>query len=280
MAFAANGIAIPVAKRNAPIGGATSWFVRRKAPCIRALARPSSSRSTRPGRKVLLAESANVSAVPRMNSVTRTTTMLTEPVTMVATRTARASARPRSTAMTRRRRSKRSATVPPRTPKSRVGRYSLRTAIETRNGLLVCDATSSGPAASTMPSPTLLMSAAASSQRKLRPSRVGTMVSVVQASGERTRGRIQALRGAPDEREIAPDRLQVRMVGDDRVTQQPLRSAVVPTTLVLATLARRPCPGCSRRPQAPANRSEGGLLGRDDPAVEALGPFEVAAPAG
>ena len=86
-AFVANGSAMPVANRNAPIGGATSWFVSRKAPCIRELARPRSSRATRPGRNVLLAESAKVSAVPRMNSVTRMTAMLTVPLTIVATRT-------------------------------------------------------------------------------------------------------------------------------------------------------------------------------------------------
>ena len=38
MAFVANGRAMPTANRNAPIGGATSWFVSRKAPCIRAFA--------------------------------------------------------------------------------------------------------------------------------------------------------------------------------------------------------------------------------------------------
>ena len=53
--------------------------------------------------------------------------MLTVPLTIVATRTTRATARPRFTAMTMRRRSNRSAAAPPRTPKSRVGRYSLRT---------------------------------------------------------------------------------------------------------------------------------------------------------
>ena len=44
-AFVANGMAMPVANRKAPIGGATSWFVRRKAPCIRALAIPRSARA-------------------------------------------------------------------------------------------------------------------------------------------------------------------------------------------------------------------------------------------
>ena len=78
---------------TAPIGGATSWFVRRNAPCIRALAMPRSSRATRPGSSVLLAASAKVSAVPSTNRVTSTTAMLTVPVTMVATRTASTTAR-------------------------------------------------------------------------------------------------------------------------------------------------------------------------------------------
>ena len=63
-AFVANGSAMPTANRNAPIGGASSWFVSRNAPCIRAFAMPRSSRATRPGSSVLLAESAKVSAVP------------------------------------------------------------------------------------------------------------------------------------------------------------------------------------------------------------------------
>ena len=62
--------------------------------------------------------------------------MLTVPLTIVATRTTSATARKRLTTMTIRRRSKRSAAAPPSTPKSRTGRYSLRTASETRNGSL------------------------------------------------------------------------------------------------------------------------------------------------
>ena len=147
-----------------------------------------------PGRSVLLAESANVSAVPRTNNVTRTTAMPTVPLTIVATRTTSATARPRLATMTMRRRLKRSAAAPPRTPNSRIGRYSLRTASDTRNGSLVRDATSSGPAASTTPSPTLLTIVADRSQRKLRPSLVGTTVSIGRASRERTGGRIATRR--------------------------------------------------------------------------------------
>ena len=87
---------------------------------------PRSSRATRPGISVLLAESAKVSAVPSMNSATSTMAMLTVPVTIVATRTASTTARPRFTTTTIRRRSTRSATAPPRTPNSRTGRYSAQ----------------------------------------------------------------------------------------------------------------------------------------------------------
>ena len=189
-AFVANGRAMPAAKRNAPIGGATSWFVSTKAPCIRALAMPRSSRATRPGSRVLLAESANVSAVPRTNSATSTTRMFTFPLTIVATSTPRTTARPRFTTMTMRRRSNRSAAAPPNTPNSSTGRYSAKRAIDTSSGSCVWEATSSGPAASAMPSPTLLMVVADRSQRKLRPSLAGVTVSVIRASSVRTGGRI------------------------------------------------------------------------------------------
>ena len=55
---------------------------------------------------------------------------------------------------------------------------------------MVSDATSSGPAANTTPSPTLLMTVADRSQRKLRPSLLGARVSTGRASRERTGGRI------------------------------------------------------------------------------------------
>ena len=62
-----------------------------RRPACRALAMPRSSRATMPGRSVLLAESAKVSAVPRTNRATRTMAMLTVPLTIVATRTTSAS---------------------------------------------------------------------------------------------------------------------------------------------------------------------------------------------
>ena len=141
---------------------------------------------TRPGIRVLLAESANVSAVPSTNSATRTTAMFTVP-SRSSPRGPRG--RPRragSTTTTIRRRSKRSAAAPPITPNSRTGRYSLSSAIETRNGSWSARRRAAGPAARTTPSPALLTTAAARSQRKLRPSRVGTMASAGRAITERT----------------------------------------------------------------------------------------------
>ena len=143
-------------------GRACCWPSRRTSPPCRA-------RTARSGRRPMLDDVAAAIVTTRMASTT---------------------ARTRLTTMTIRRRSKRSAVAPPRTPNRRTGRYSLRSAIETRNGSWVWDATSSGPAASTTPSPTLLTMVAASSQRKLRPSRAGTMVSVIGAGIRRTGGRI------------------------------------------------------------------------------------------
>ena len=83
-AFVANGRAMPTTNRNAPIGGATSWLVSSTPPWRRAFAMPRSSRRTSRGRMLPPPTSANVSAVPRRNSATRTSAMLTAPVTIVA----------------------------------------------------------------------------------------------------------------------------------------------------------------------------------------------------
>ena len=93
IALIPKGTAMPMANRNAPIGGPTSWLSSTNAPCMRELPMPRSSRCTTLGRSVLLAESANVSAVPRTKIVARTRTMLTAPVTIVKTSTPRTNAR-------------------------------------------------------------------------------------------------------------------------------------------------------------------------------------------
>ena len=69
----------------------------------------------------------------------------------------------------------RSATAPPGIPKSSIGRYPAVTARDTRNGSCVRDATRSGPAARTTPSPKLSTIFALTSHRKLWPSRSGTI---------------------------------------------------------------------------------------------------------
>src|SRR5215218_6262679 len=182
-ASVANGNAIPAANRNAPIGGATSWFVSRTLPWRRAFAIPRSSRRTSRGRMLPPPTSANVSAVPRTNNASRTTAMLTAPVTIVAARTARIAARHTLTRAIIRTRSTRSATTPAVKPNSSTGTFCASNAIETRSGSRVCDATSSGPAASATPSPTLVRTEVARSHRNERPRRAGTVASARRATG-------------------------------------------------------------------------------------------------
>ncbi len=117
--------------------------------------------------------------------------MPTSPVTMVTTRMASTKARTRFTTMTIRRRSNRSAATPPITPNRSVGRYSLKRARDTRNGSWVSEATSSGPADTTTPSPMLLTIVADSSQRKPDPSLVGAIASAIPVVS-RTGGTIPA----------------------------------------------------------------------------------------
>ncbi len=118
--------------------------------------------------------------------------MFTVPLTIVTTSAASTKARPRSTRTMTRLRSNRSAATPPMTPNSSAGRYWLSSAIETRKGSRVCEATSSGPAETATPSPTLLTNDADRSQRKLVPSLVGATVSMTLAGNARTGGRIPA----------------------------------------------------------------------------------------
>ena len=77
-ALAANGNANPTLNMNAPIGGPSSWLVRRNELVRRALPTPRSSRLTTRGRRLLLATSAKISAVPRTNRASSTTAMLTD----------------------------------------------------------------------------------------------------------------------------------------------------------------------------------------------------------
>ena len=87
------------------------------------------------------------------------------PVTIVTTRAASTTARTASAAITIRRRSSRSDSTPAYRPNTSGGAHRSRAASETRNGSSVSEATSSGPAASAMPSPRLVVQDDASSQR-------------------------------------------------------------------------------------------------------------------
>ncbi len=71
---------------------------------------------------VLLAASANVSAVPRTKSAARTSPMVTTSVTIITARAATMRARNTFIPATMRRRSWRSATTPAISPKTRWGR--------------------------------------------------------------------------------------------------------------------------------------------------------------
>ena len=144
---------------------------------IRALAMPRSAFSTSIGVSVPVVASANTSAVPSTNIATSTSQMETCPVTMTTHRPARTSVRSESTTITITRRSSRSASAPATRPSSSHGSSEATTALDTSTGLCVCEATSSGPAATIRPSPRLLAHDDASSQRNPVPRRAGTTVS-------------------------------------------------------------------------------------------------------
>ena len=177
VAWRTNGTAIPTENRNAPSAGPMSWLTVTKPAMSRALAMPRSGFSTSIGVRVPVVASAKTSAVPRANIVTSTNQMLTCPVTMTTQRKARTTVRIESTTMTIRRLSSRSASAPATSPSSSHGSCEATAAPATASGLCVCEATSSGPAATINPSPRLLAQDDASSQRNPMPRRAGTMVS-------------------------------------------------------------------------------------------------------
>ena len=75
------------------------------------------------------------------------------------------------------RRSSRSVSAPAQSPKTSGGAHWSSAASATRNSWSVFEATSSGPAARAMPSPTLLVHDDAISRRNPRPRRGGAMTS-------------------------------------------------------------------------------------------------------
>ena len=182
-AFTENGSAMPSAKRNAPIGGDSSWPASKYEPWRRALAMPRSTRGTIPGRMLPAARLAKTSAVESRSRAARTMATLIAPVATVRASVASTTLRDRSIAMMIRRRSRRSTRTPAIDPSSSFGRYWHSAASETRSGSCVCDAIRSGPAATMKPSPMLFAMAAESSQRKPRPKRAGATTSIRAVTG-------------------------------------------------------------------------------------------------
>ena len=108
--------------------------------------------------------------------------MSTRCVRIDAVRSSRIAARTSPVTMTMARRLTRSATTPAYRPNNSHGSRCSNAAIATASGLCVWDATSSGPAASVIPSPRFVTHEEASSQRKLRPRRDGAMNSASQCT--------------------------------------------------------------------------------------------------
>src|SRR3954465_7279452 len=140
---------------------------------------PRSARGTSIGINVLAAVLLNTSAVPIRNIATRTSAMLTVSVTIDATSRASTTARIPSTTTTINRRSSRSARAPANRPNSSQGTCCNNPAAATSRGSWLCDATSSGPAASAKPSPRFETQDDASHQRKPAPSRLGAIASSI-----------------------------------------------------------------------------------------------------
>ena len=148
----------------------------------REFAMPRSRLSTSIGVSVPAVASTNTSAVPRATNVPRTMAMLTCPVAITAHRTARTSPRTTLAAMITRRRSSRSASAPATSPNTSQGTCSANMADDTSSGLRVCEATSSGAAAMSIPSPRLVTHDEPTSQRNPVPRRAGKTVSTMRVT--------------------------------------------------------------------------------------------------
>ena len=185
IACAIDGHTIPAANRNAPSGGPTSWLSVIRPTLMRALATPRSRLSTIIGSSVPVVMSANVSAVPSRNIAASTMPTLTTSVAIDSASTASTTARATLTAITISRRSWRSAITPACSPNSSHGRRCSNPARATSNGSSVCDATSSGPAATAIPSPRLLTHDDESNHRNPVPIRGGATASSILFIGQR-----------------------------------------------------------------------------------------------
>ena len=141
-----------------------------------------------------------------------------------------------------RRRSNRSATTPASSPNNSHGSRCSTTASATRNGSRVCDATSSGPAASAMPSPRLLTQNDPSNHRNDGPSRAGAMTSArrVTCRASPTTGEAAAgeHRHAPCRAGSPPGRTAGRRRGPPRRR----RGCPTPMTPIVSRAAGEPFP--------------------------------------
>ena len=161
------------------MGGPASWFVVTSPNTSRAFAIPRSCGSTSMGMSVLVVTSENTSAAPSRNIVTSTIATFTDPVTIASDNSASTPARTRSTQTTTTRRSSRSAISPACSPTRSHGSRCRSAAAATSVGECVWEAMSSGPAASEMPSPTLLIHAAVRRYRNPLPKRAGQIASPI-----------------------------------------------------------------------------------------------------
>jgi len=177
MVLVANGQDRPAAKSTAPIAGPVSLFSVMRPARTRALAIARSSRRTSIGVSVPVVLSTNTSAVASSASVSSTTGTDTRPVTNTPTSTPRAPTRTAFATSTMRRRSSRSESTPAQSPNTSGGAQRSRAASATRSGLAVSDATSSGPAATAIPSLRFVAHDDASNQRNPLPNRAGTTAS-------------------------------------------------------------------------------------------------------
>ena len=146
-ALVANGSAMPTANRNAPIGGATSWFVSRNAPGSRAFAMPEVLARDQSAAGACCSPSRQTSRPCRGRTGRAGRTRCHRPGHDRRPRNASTTERTRLTG----RPSVAVEAVRRGTPTTRRTAASAGTGhqepSETRNGSCVCDATSSGPAA-------------------------------------------------------------------------------------------------------------------------------------
>ena len=154
-ALVANGRAMPTVNRKAPIGGPTNKFVSRNEPWRRALPIPRSLARYDAGQQAAAAHVGKDLRGPEDEQRQQHDGDTNRSSDDRQREDCEAAARARLTTATIRRRSNRSAIAPAGRPNRRFGSCCASTAIDTSSGSRVRDATSNGPAARAIPSPTL-----------------------------------------------------------------------------------------------------------------------------